>query len=104
MVWVEKEYQSHRERQFKFFLLEIIFDFQVEVLRPLVHTSHDSVLCAGYPAVSHLGVLVGDGPPVRNTLTRHGTAYLLATVTGCIGFSRQAPGRGCEEEHPCIEE
>ena len=27
MVWVEKEYQSHRERQFKFFLLELIFDF-----------------------------------------------------------------------------
>ena len=70
MVWVEKEYQSHREMQFKFFLLGLIFDLQVEVLRPLVHTSHDSVLCAGCPAVAHLGVLVGDGPPIRNTLTR----------------------------------
>ena len=27
--------------------------------------------------ISQLGVLVGDGPPVRNTLSQHGTAYLL---------------------------
>ena len=35
-VGVYQEYLSHRERQFKFFLLGLIFDFQVEVLRSLV--------------------------------------------------------------------
>ena len=58
MVGVEKEYQSHHGKQFKFFLLGLIFDFQVEELRPLVHASDDSVLCAGYHAVSHLCSLV----------------------------------------------
>ena len=40
-----------------------------------------------------------DGLLVSNALSRHGTAYLLPTLTGYIGFSRHAPGQGCEEEH-----
>ncbi len=41
------------------------------------------VLESGIRQIGQLGVLVGDGPPVRNTLSRRGIAYLSAKLPDC---------------------